>query len=157
MDPLSITTAAAGLVGVCGKVLEYVWMYAKSCQDVDHNVEVLAIEVEQLKGVLSSLATTFDPTSALESQTGYEGEHWRNVRRSMEDCKTTLRQLEGVLERINKEEHRKFIPRMSMKKYKLDMSQGEIDSHRRQIASYRQTMQLSLQLITVYLPVVILI
>src|SRR5271170_1710587 len=79
MDPISIATTAAGVVGVCGKVLEYVYMYAKSCQDVDHNVEVLAIEVEQLKGVLSSLATSFDPSLALESQTGYEGEHWRNV------------------------------------------------------------------------------
>jgi hypothetical protein len=67
----------------------------------------------------------------------------------MEDCNATLRHLEGVLEHINKEEHRKFIPRRSMKKYKLDMSQGEIDSTRRQIAAYRQTLQLSLQLITV--------
>lgn len=149
MDVISIATAAAGVVGVCGKILEYVYMYAKSCEDVDHNVEVLGIEVEQLKGVLSSLATSFDPSVALESQTGYEGEHWRNVRRSMEDCKVTLRNLEGILERINTEAHRKFIPRRSMKKYKLDMSQGEIDSHRRQIAAYRQTMQVSLQLITV--------
>jgi len=148
MDPISILTTSAALAGTCVKIYTYI----KSIQGVDNDIRVLGTEVDQLSIVLDSISESFkDPLlahSALESQTGHEAQHWRNVFRSLNDCKETLTTLEEILETM-KSKVSGFL-RRPKSRIKLDMNSGEISLCKQQIAAYRRTMQLSLQLITVY-------
>jgi hypothetical protein len=113
---------------------------------------VLGIEIESLSHVLRSINTSFSDPSlakvALNAHTGHEAQHWENVRQSMRDCKETLERLEQVLEKVNKGDSG-FLWRPK-KTIKLNMKMETIALLKQEIAAYRQTMQLSLQLITVY-------
>ena len=153
MDPFTIATTAASIVGVCAKVSSTIITYIQNTLVIDTTVDALRIEIDSLAHVLDTLGSSFKDASlagtALESQTGHEGEHWRHVKRSMDDCKATLEKFQRILDRVNKVEVR-GIMRRSIKKVKLDMKSGDIDLLKQQIAAYRRTMQLSLQLITVY-------
>lgn len=131
-----------------------IYTYVKSIQVVDNDIRVLGVEVDQLSRVLDSISDSFnDPCladAALESQTGHEGQHWRNFRRSLDDCKEILAGLEGILEKVKGREGG-FL-RRAKSRVKLDMSSGDILLLKQQLAAYRRTMQMSLQLITVYVP-----
>jgi hypothetical protein len=151
MDPLTIAVTSATIVDMCSRVSLYIATYIQSCQAVDEAVRMLRIEIDLLAPVLRSLSTRFDPSSALASELGYEAEYWKDVRQSIEDCKNTLERLEGVLNRVNNVGSGRFMPRRSIKKFKLDLNSGEIALLKQQISAYRQTIQLSLNLITVYL------
>jgi len=153
MDPISIATASVHLVGACAKLSGYIYTFVKQSQTVDTAVHVLDIEIKSLSDVLGSIATSFsDPLVArvaLEAQTGHEGQYWKTVKTSMDDCKGTLSNLEQILEKVGKQEAGSFFGR-SRKHIKLSMNLGEIDLLKQQVAAYRQTMQLALQMITVY-------
>lgn len=153
MDPFTIATTAASIVGACAKLSNTIFTYIQNTLVIDTAVDALRIEVDSLAHVLDTLGSSFKDASlagtALELQTGHEGEHWKHVKRSMDDCKVTLENFQRMLDRVNKVELR-GIMRRSIKKVKLDLKSGDIDLLKQQIAAYRRTMQLSLQLITVY-------
>ena len=153
MDPFTIATTAASIVGICAKLSNTIFIYIQNTLVVDTAVDALRIEIDSLAHVLDTLGSSFKDASlaerALELQTGYEGEHWRHVKRSMDDCKVTLDNLQRILDRVNKVEVR-GIMRRPIKKFKLDINSGDIELLKQHIAAYRRTMQLSLQLITVY-------
>jgi hypothetical protein len=154
MDPLSITAASASLVASCFKLSEYLYKFINKNVLVNKTVGVLGREIDLLSQVLCAINTSFDDPilakAVLTSQTGHEAQHWANVKRSMIDCKDTLDGLEQVLLDVNKVDGKSFWrPR---KVIKLGMKDELISLFKQQIAAYRQTMQLSLQLITVYSP-----
>lgn len=150
MDPISIATTAASIAGTCVKIYSYI----QSIQAVDNEIRVLGVEVDQLSRVLDSMSDSFkDPSlaeSALECQTGHEAQHWRNVRRSLDDCRETMRNLERILDNVKTKEGG-FL-RFFKSRIKMDMNVGEIALLKQQVAAYRRTMQLSLQLITMHAP-----
>jgi hypothetical protein len=152
LEPLSIVVASAGLVDTCVKLTGHIYTFVNKNQNIDTATSVLGIEIDSLSRVLRSITTSFnDPTlaaTALKSQTGHEAQHWENVRRSMDDCKVTLAELERILVKVNKTDGG-FL-RRPKKVMKLAMKEQNIALFKQQIAAYRQTMQLSLQLITVY-------
>jgi hypothetical protein len=123
-----------------------------NANNVDTAITTLGVEVNSLSQVLSSIHDSFSDSSlanaALSSQTGHEAQHWRNVQRSMDDCKDTLENLVRVLENVRRGSGG-FLAR-AKSQISFKMSSAEITSLKQQIAAYRQTMQLSLQLITVY-------
>ena len=94
MDPFTIATTAASIVGVCAKVSNTILTYIQKTLAIDTAVDALRIEIDSLAHVLDTLSSSFKDASlagtALELQTGHEGEHWRHVKRSMDDCKVTL-------------------------------------------------------------------
>jgi len=153
MDPISIATASASLVITCSKLMGYIYTIINKCQNVDSAVQVLSIEIDLLSRVLASISTSFNnpllATAALRSQTGHEAQHWRDVRQSMDDCKSTLEDLERILESIKKESGG-FLWRPK-KLIRLEMKSTEIQLLKQQVNAYRQTLHLLLQLINVYI------
>jgi hypothetical protein len=151
MDPLSIAVTAAGLVRLCTQVSGSVYTFISKTRATETAIRTLAIEVDSLAQVLGSIEEGFkDPllaAAAVESQTGYEGQHWRNVRRSLDDCKGTLDQLNDILEPVRREGG--FL-RRARKQISLSLKSENISLLKQQVSSYRHTMQLSLHLITVY-------
>lgn len=151
MGPLSITATSAGLVGTCATLTAFIYTYISKTYNVDSAVQVLQLEINSLSQVLSSIGTSFsDPIlakAALEAQTGHEAQHLQHVKRSMEDCKGTLASLERILGGVTKVS-RGFLRRPKTQ-IKLDVKSVEITFLQQRVTAYRQTMQLSLQMITV--------
>lgn len=154
IDPTSIASASAALVETCGKVSQYIYIFLNKVNHVDTAIRVLKIEIDSLAGVLGSISVKFsDPSTAaiaLQSITGYEEEYWRNVKRSMGDCEVTLRTLEQVLQSVKQGESR--FKRRATIQSRLEQKSAEIGLLKQQIAVFYKTMELSLQLITVYFP-----
>jgi methyl-accepting chemotaxis protein len=153
MDPLSIATASASLAGFCVKLSTIIYNFIDKSQHVERTVQVLRVEIDSLSQVLTSISVNFNDHSlaetALDSQTGHEAQHWKNFEGLMDDCKETLEALEHVLEPMKKKSRPFARP---VKQFKLEQMSREIELLKQQIAAYRQTMSLSLQLITVYPP-----
>jgi hypothetical protein len=148
MDPISITAASATLIRLCATTAGYIL----NIRAVDTAITTLRVEVECLSQVLSSINDSLSDntlaTAAFRSQTGHEAQHWRNVKRSMDDCKNTLENLIRILENVRRSNG--GILSRARSQISLGMSSAQIASLKQQIAAYRQTMQLSLQIITVY-------
>jgi hypothetical protein len=153
MDPISIIAASATLVRLCATTSGYIFTFVTNANNVDTAITTLGVEVTSLSQVLSSIHDSFSDSSlanaALSSQTGHEAQHWINVQRSMDDCKDTLENLVRVLENVRRGSGG-FLARALRSQISFKMSSAEIASLKQQIAAYRQTMQLSLQLITVH-------
>lgn len=151
MEPLSITTAVVTLVGACSKLTTLLGVINKS-KTVDTSIKSLGIEINSLAQVLGNIGVSFGDSAiaaaTLESRTGHEVQHWRNVKRSMDDCESTLKMLEPILKSVKQGEN--WIFPALRRQMKLEERAGEIALLKQQIASYRQAMQLSFQLITVY-------
>jgi uncharacterized protein YoxC len=146
MDPISIATTTGHLVGLCIIIYQFI----NNTKTVDKTVQALAKEIDSLSQVLQALSERFnDPSinsARLELETGHEGQYWRHIKRSMDDCTETLKNLEKVLMGVTKKED-DFLRRPRMQ-IKWEMKLGDIAALKQQIAAYGKAMQLSLQLIT---------
>ena len=156
IDPITIATVAGGLVQVCGRLSGYIITYVSKSNTIDLNIEGLSQEIQSLSQVLVAMQKTFDSNAinvaTLEEGTGHEAAHWKNVRRSLENCQTTLNLLAGVWEGVSRTDSR--IPGLSRPKkvVTMMMSEEQITIYKGQISAFRQTIGLSLQLLTVYDP-----
>lgn len=152
IDPTSVASAAAVLVGACGRVSRYIYNFLNKVEHEDTALRVLKIEIDSLSGVLGSISVKFSDTStastALQSFTGYEEEYWGNVKRSMNDCETTLRTLEQLLRSVK--QGGIGLARRATIQVRLEQRWEEIGLLKQHIAAYHKTMDMSLQLITVY-------
>jgi hypothetical protein len=150
MDPLSIALASISLVHTCTKLAGSISVFINKYQAVDATISTLVLDIKSLSQVLTSIGASFeDPllaTAALASQTGHEAQHWKNVRRSLDDCRDTLDKLEKILENIQKAES--GLLRRPRKMLKLGSQAEEITLLQHEVTCYTRAMQLSLQLIT---------
>lgn len=152
LETLSLAATTAQLVTDCLTVSRYITSFIQNAHATDLTIQSLGVEVDSLSQVLDainkSFADTTLTTAALESQKGHEGEHWRNVKQSMQDCRQTLNRLQVILKNLHKNETQ--FRRRVRKQVNLDLKGGEITMLKQQISSYRQAMQVSLQVITLY-------
>lgn len=142
MEGLAIATASFSLAGLCMKLYTFV----SNIQTVDKAITTLGEEINLLSHVLHSVHDSFkDPLrggTAPAVRTGHETQLWANVKRSLDDCEKTLKRLKRILESVHEGGFLK-------KQFKMDWRSGEISLLKDQVISYRQTMQLSLELVTV--------
>jgi hypothetical protein len=146
LEPISIAITATQLVETCTKIYQIV----NQTLHVDASIGVLGVEVNSLCEVLNAMHESFnDPSLAtIDMQTGHEAQHWRNVKRSLHDCTGTLKCLGEILDGLKRSGGR-FLPG-PRKQMNLELKLREIGVLKQQVTSYRQTMQLSMQLLTVY-------
>jgi len=148
-----MVSTSAALAVTCIRLSGYIYTVVDKIRMVDNAVRVLGVEIESLAHVLRSISTSFGDQllakAVLSAQTGHELQHWENVRRSMGDCKETLERLERVFEKLNKGDSLSgFLWRPSKKMIKFNMKTETIALLKQEIECYRQTMQLSFQLIS---------
>jgi len=131
----------------------HIFTFVTSVNNVDAAIAALGIEVTQLSSVLDSISDSFRDISlanaALSSQTGHETKYWTNVKQSMGDCKATLEDLVRVLETVKTRRNSGVLGAVKGQ-ISFAWNSGEIASLKQKISAYRQTMDLSLQLISVY-------
>lgn len=96
MDPLSITTGALALLGVCVSVCAQLRKTKVGAGEAKARVGGLLSDVDNLRNVLQSMEATMDDLDArnLFQNTGHIGAHWQSLSRSLQDGKDTLTGLE---------------------------------------------------------------
>jgi hypothetical protein len=151
MDPLSIVVASESLVGICGKLSGYITWLNKT--QVNTTIGILRVEIDSLSHVFASISTNFGKRSlaSLAPHTKLEERHWKNVRQSMNDCKETLEKLHELLQPVVKEK-RGGLFKKSVKVIELDVNPNDIALFQQEVMAYRKTMEISLQVMTLYAP-----
>jgi hypothetical protein len=148
-EVFAIVASSASLVSLCAKVSSSLNAFVIAANTVDSTVQSYRNEVEALSRVLASINTSLsDPlvqSAVRAGQTGHAGGHWRDVKRSMRDCEGTLKDFDRILDGMTRGD-RAFLG-LSRRKIRLDWNSGEITSLKQQIQSYKDTMQVSLQMI----------
>jgi hypothetical protein len=139
-------------LGARGSVVFKIYVLIRDAKNVDERVRRLGDEVNSLSHVLGSIKASFHDSgfaqSALNACTGFEVEHWRNVQRSFFDCERTLERFQQLLTKVDMTGGGLF--RRPMKLLKLKMNDQEISILEQEIAFFTRAMQLSLNLISVY-------
>jgi hypothetical protein len=153
MDPLSIAASSAALVSLCAKISKSLYKFICDSREVDQALEAFHDEIDEFSGFLASIESSFrdsrTATLTLRETTGHEQSHWEKAERSMKDCRGTLERLSSVLEQV-KGDHgngHAFFSRQR-RQIRLDMNSTQIVTLRRQIQSYKDTIKLSLHVIT---------
>jgi len=162
MDPALIVESTAGLFGSCEKISGIIsWINEKSLDDADPSLGVLRSELDSLSQVFVSIHTSFREASVarcvLLPQTGYEGQHWRNVKRSLDDCKGSLFKLDRFFHPLAKAKRSQAVLQSKgIKAMIRELNLADVQVFKQQITSYRKVLELSQQLIDVYYPRLIL-
>jgi hypothetical protein len=152
MNPVTIVSASAGLLRLCANIGAQIFTFIRKARTVDDAIVTLRLEVDSLSQAISSIKQSFDDplltATVLNSQARHERRHWQNVQRAMTDGERTLNRLNTILESVTQCEGQFLVN--ATRQIRLDTKSGEILLLKEQIASCRMMLQLSLQLITVY-------
>ncbi len=144
MDPLTITSGVAALIGVGVKVGFTLKDVYDGTQIVDAKGRALGHEVESLVQVLEFMRATLEEKKMQDAfqSTGHIGNHWKNIAACIEDGQRTLEQLQAVLEKVDKTV---VVLDSARKHFRIKFAADEIAMYHGQIRSYKDTMQLSIQ------------
>lgn len=149
MTPESLAGASCDLFHLCLKTTNSINHLNKKIKNPDPSILALSIEIASLSNVQNSIHECFSQRSiaeaVLSAKTGNQ-QYWQHVRRSIDDCKGTIEILGRKLENAMKFRKKRLFGR---DQYKLEMTSAEITALKHHIVAYRETMQLSLNLITV--------
>jgi hypothetical protein len=147
MDPLSITVATIGLATFCGQAINTLSVFAGQSSNVDFTIKTFTDEVSNLDRVLKSITISSKDRSivSLAAGTGHEAQHWRDVLTRLGDCQSCMTRLVTILEKLESDDGNIF--KRTKRQLRLSIESGEIAVLRRQIFSFTQTMQISLQML----------
>jgi hypothetical protein len=146
-EPLSIAVGSAALGRLCVQIT----LFITATWKVDRETDVLRQEIDGLSTVLTDISRSFcDPEKSANSLRSGQ-QHWQNVERLITECQGTLTSLHRHLRNLpdNSQGASRFF-RRPLKKLKLELKSGEITLFQQQIAFYRRTISMSLQMITMY-------
>ena len=150
-DPLSIFSATATAITICGNVLQY----ANDFRTAGEDFQSLTKQTQSLSEVLDALYAEFKQplvnkkiksSQDIDQRYGHEGTYWRSVKQSMDDCRETLQKLQRILSTSKSG----GLMNRVFKRVKLVMQKDEIEKYWQEITFYRETMKFALQWITLY-------
>ena len=147
MDPLSITAGTIGLTTFCGQAIKILLKFAGELSSVDLTIKLFSDEVANLNRVLKSITASSKDQSilSLAAGTGHEAQHWRDVLKCLGDCRSCMAGLVNILEKLESDDGNIF--KRARRQLRLSIESGEMAVLRRQILSFTQTMQISLQML----------
>jgi hypothetical protein len=145
MEPIALL----GLIAACTKLSVQVYNIINKLSTTDETVRGLGNETRSLSEVLGSMEISLkDPLIRQATMDTKSGRHWEDVNQSLGDCKQTLRRLKRIAKAVRVPQEGVF--RRGLSQVKLALSSSEIVMYRQQISACTQTMNLSLNWITVY-------
>lgn len=144
-EPLSIATAVITLLKTTWTVGAELKKFHSGVLTVSKTLKDLEEDVNTLAGILVSMRDTFESIMA-EHGTGDLAAHWRNVAKSIDDGNGIIRELRDELHDVNKTTA--FLD-AARKQLRLNLAEDKLASLRTRVHSLRETLQLSLQVITV--------
>jgi Fungal N-terminal domain of STAND proteins len=148
MDPFSIATGVAGLLSVCYQIGPVLFNLYCAIEIVDTKINRLQVSVESFIQLLTLMQDTLKREEIRTSftATGHISNHWNHLSTTIKDGHDTLSQLRELLEGVNRSTSVLSGPR---KHARLQRAAEEISVYQQQIQGYKDTLQLSLQAVTV--------
>jgi hypothetical protein len=134
-------------MGVCYQVGTVLKDYVAAVEFVDDKISGLQATVESFSQVLTLMENTLKQDEIRTSlrATGHINNHWHHLSASIRDGQEILCQLRDLLEMVNRNASVLSGPR---KHQRLQDAAEEIAAYQQQIQGYRDTLQLSLQTVT---------
>ncbi|KAK6537443.1 hypothetical protein TWF694_011629 [Orbilia ellipsospora] len=150
MDPLSISASVTALLTICLQITKSAASFTIAISDIDETIADLFSEIEELQTVTENIKSTLDSGAirAVQSSTGHEAQHWRCVERVLEQCRSTVLSLHKDLTALEAARgSNKLLGRLQAH-FKSLFSEKRIKGYYNKIASSKDTLQISFQLLT---------
>lgn len=152
MDPLSIVVASTTLTKLCPQVILSLKVWIGEVSTIDDIVSAFCGEIRCLENTLEALQAKLNEPSMREAVRAVDvtagGRLWTQVERSMSDCVTTLESLDNILKGLSRPEGNLF--RRSVKQFRLSLESGKIATLRQRIVFFTTTLDLPVQMISLY-------
>ena len=145
LEPLSIATGVVALLKSTWTVGAELKKFHDGVSTIDKTLHDIGHDVDGLASVLKSMRDTFETITAVNG-TGDLAAHWTNVAKAIEHGNGIIRELGEELQKIGK------TPRFldsSRKQLRLNLAEDKLAVLGGRVQSLRETLQLSLQVITV--------
>ena len=152
MDPMSIIGGVASVAQVaatCAKAIQVVARFVSDSKNVDSTLNDFHNEIVDLSTTLDMIENAELHLKAERQQPDFEHEHWGYIGILRQRCRGTLLQLYDMLCKVEKANRPGFV-RKQVTQAMLDLKLPAISALRAHINSYKQTLQISLQTITLY-------
>ena len=155
MDPIS-PVSLVGLVASLGQgvytVSTKLYTFINNAEVVDHTLKSLRTEVESLKIVLDGIKTAMDEILEVGIDVSSPASRgvWQSLGNGLEDCRIIVEAFGKVLEKISPEANTSKTMKKVWKQIKLNMGTDEISAVKSQIRTHTSSLQLSLQVILLY-------
>jgi hypothetical protein len=142
-----MTDTSSFLIAVaCGVLLDI----CASTSSEAHNLpkyanegHLLGLEIDLLSSILKKIRETYiDAPSSGKIWIPEEEEHWRKVRRVLEDCTETVNDLDSQFGKLEHKTWSSFLSTSGM--------DSKLEAARQKTKLYRQTMEISLKLIPMH-------
>ncbi|KAM7194160.1 hypothetical protein V8F20_008080 [Naviculisporaceae sp. PSN 640] len=149
MDPISIAAGVGGLIDLCVKAGFAIKNIHEGSKSVDSKIALLDEQIRLYTHVLELMSSTIqDPMIAPSLQaTGHIGSHWRSMLAFIEDSCDTLERLNTRLREVDKSAR---LMSSARKHLRLLFASDEIEAYQKTIKSYRDTMQMSIQIVILW-------
>lgn len=153
-DPFSIATGVIALIGAVSKISIELRSFCQGSESAGSVISSLLTELDTFQDILQATKTTLETEQnrPRNNTTGHLGTHWRNLLRCIKEGPRTISKLTRLLENINRQTS---VLDASRRYMRLKSASQQIESFRHQIQSYKDTMQLSMQTIVMYVHVLI--
>ncbi|KAL9109661.1 MAG: hypothetical protein Q9227_005699 [Pyrenula ochraceoflavens] len=152
-DPLSIIAGTVGIIDVCVRLVEFLHDVKKSVANVNAEIQALLDEVESLKGINESIASSYSdwrqtakgpPATAARIES-----YWKKLDVSLQGCTKIISKLEAVLRDIHRGSGSKTTSALETfsKEKRRRSKNDDLRRLRDQLASYQRGLHILLQMI----------
>jgi predicted oxidoreductase len=138
MDPLSIARFAITLASACKNL----YLFLKKVKDGDPTVIALRKEIKGLESTVEAVRGVAD-SSLVNTLVARQ---WKNVHDIMADCEECVTSLSSALGKPDNRQHEDILQRI-WKQWKIGLKEDDLTALQTQMASNRQNLTLSLQVI----------
>lgn len=155
MDPLSITAGSLTIAKLCATCIVSLTTWVGEVRAIDGRIEAFCTEIRSLTQTLdalnSSLLLPEMLRAAQAADSTSEGELWRQLHISLDDCRTTMEQLREILDSLKKPLGRGLrLFRRPVSQFKESLEAGTIALLRERIIFFNTSLALPLQMMNLY-------
>lgn len=149
MDPFSISTGVLAFTSVSIKVLMGLKQFRDSAKEAHTSINALIGDISGLRRVLQSMEETFQDMEDEQvlQQTGNIGTHWQNLLQCLNDGHDALSEFDTMLVELNKSVK---ILDEARRKLRIQSAATRIALFRQQVQAYKDTLQMCLQTIILW-------
>lgn len=153
MDPLSIAAATGSIILSCGQITFILTQWIGRLKTIDDRIQTFINEIQSLSATHDALQKTLQQPAMVAAARSAEQNAgaglWKQVQRSLNDCKATIEQLKKVLNDINSSSGGLF--RRPVQTFKESLLSGDVAGLRQRLVLFNSTLALPLQMINVTL------
>lgn len=153
MDPLSIVVCCGSVAATCYKITETLRQRIDECRRVDNNIRAAYNEIQSLSRILRAIKSTVQHSAVSEAVKDVQAEGdstlWTSLHFALQDCGKAIRRFESLLPGFANNGTKLG---SAWRNVKMKGTGSEISLIRHQIQTYINVLQMSLQMLTVYVP-----